>query len=139
MLPNLLNTNEVKDRNGTEVEFQRIDTTGRTTEYAQLAETPAYPRRINIRHREVGSGTEKRRQSQVRFSVTKPGGVDSTKAVTPFVQVTAEYPVGNSTSSNDLKDLLAHMVTFFAYDAANALKVYDGTSNGSSVILDGSL
>lgn len=47
MLSNTLVTNEVKNAAGTEVEFQRISTGTRSTEFAATSETPAAPNRLD--------------------------------------------------------------------------------------------
>lgn len=58
MLSNTLNTNEVKDAAGTEVEFSRISTNGRSTEYAKVGEVPNAPYRLKVSHQETGSGLD---------------------------------------------------------------------------------
>lgn len=139
MLANTLNTNEIKDRAGTEVEFSRISQDARTTEFAKISETPYLPVRMKVQHREVGAGLKRVRQSNIRFDKTTLSGVDNATPMTTSVSFTLTYPVGASTTSNDAADVIAYAVSFIASLGASTTILYDGTGNGAKALLEGGL
>jgi len=65
MLSNTLNTNEIKDSAGVEVEMTHIRQTDRERNFAKIAETPSLPYRLSIKHQETGIGMKLRRRSLV--------------------------------------------------------------------------
>jgi hypothetical protein len=93
MLSNTLVTNEIKDASAAEVEFQRISTNGRSTEYAQITETPIAPHRLKISHLESGTGTAKRRRSVVRFDKTVTGADNLPATISAYTVL--DIPVGD--------------------------------------------
>jgi len=139
MLTNTLNTNEIKNAAGTEVEFTRLGIDGRTSEFKQITETPALPNRLKISHRESGSGTSKRRQSLVRFDKTTAGEIDTTVEVRTSFYLVGDIPVGNLSTTAVPKDVLAQLVSFVASLGASTTILYDGTGNGADVLLNGGL
>lgn len=139
MLANTLNTNEIKDRAGVEVEFARISQGERKTEFAAIAETPSAPHRLNISHVEIGTGTDKRRRSLIRFDKTVSGQVDTTKSCTPAAYMVVDIPVGNLTSYDSVKDIIANLLSFCATTGAATTVLFDGTGNGASTAIGGSL
>jgi len=138
MLSNTLNTNEVKNRSGTEVEFSRLSQNERTTEFAQIAETPYLKNRMKIQHREVGSGAKAVRQSNIRFDKSSVG-VDTVTVVTTSCSLTVSAPVGQLANANEIADVLAYMMSFVASLGASTTILYDGTGNGAKALLEGGL
>lgn len=139
MLANTLNTNEIKDRTGAEVEFSRISQGERSTVFSSLTETPSAPHRLSIQHTEIGQGTDKRRRSVVRFDKTVNGQVDTTKSCTPAAYLVTDAPIGNLTSYDAVKDVIAELLSFCASTGANTSILFDCTGNGASVLINGSL
>jgi hypothetical protein len=139
MLSNTLNTNEVKNSAGTEVEFSRLSTNDRKTEFAQIAETPSLPYRLSISHQETGTGLKKRRRSLVRFDKTSISGVDSTTPITTSAYVVLDHPVGASTTSAEAANVLANLMSFIASLGVSTTILYDGTGNGAVALLQGGL
>lgn len=139
MLANSLNTNEIKNSAGTEVEFSRLSTNDRKTEYAQITETPSLPHRLNIAHQETGELIKKRRRSLVRFDKTVMSGVDATLPVTVSAYVVLDVPVGALTSMAEPANVIAELMSFVASLGASTTILYDGTGNGASVLLTGGL
>jgi hypothetical protein len=139
MLSNTLNTNEVKDRSGTEVEFSRIDTNGRRTEFAKIGESPALPYRLSISHQETGSGIKKRRRSVVRVDKTTVSGVDDVTPITTSCYMVLDFPVGASESDDEAQDVIANILSFCASLGASTTILYDGTGNGAKSLLEGGL
>jgi hypothetical protein len=137
MLSNTLVTNEVKNAAGTEVEFSRISSTARTTEFAQVAETPNLPHRLKISHQEIGSGTSLRRRSVVRFDKTVAGASLTPRTVSAYAVVDA--PVGDLSASTEIKNVIAELMSFCASLGASTTILYDGTGNGAVVLVDGGL
>jgi hypothetical protein len=127
-------TNEVKDSSGAEVEFVRINTQGRTFEYAMKTEAPNLPHRIIGAHRETGSGTKLRRSSKLEVVKTTTG-VDGTPAQGK-ARIVIELPQGNLSSNQLAKDLLAELGSL-AFTLATNTFLYDGTGNGASILLSG--
>jgi len=139
MLSNTLNTNEIKNAAGTEVEFSRLSTSARSTEFSQIAETPALPHRLLISHQESGVGLKKRRRSLVRFDKTIISTVDSETPVTISVYAVADIPVGAIIAITEVANVTAELMSFLASIGANTTILYDGTGNGANALLTGGL
>lgn len=138
MLSNTLNTNEVKNRAGAEVEFSRLSTSDRTTEYSQISETPSLPHRLKIAHQETGLGLKQRRRSVVRIDKTVMSGVDATLPVTVSAYIVLDAPIGALNTNTDMADALAELTSFVATLGASTI-LYDGTGNGANALLTGGL
>ncbi len=138
-LSNTLVTNEVKDYGGAEVEFSRISSTGRSTEFAAVQETPAAPVRMKISHQETGSGINKRRRSVIRFDLTSVGQVDNTVYVTHSCYVVLDIPIGNLTATTVSKNVVAYLMSFMASLGASTTILYDCTGSGAATLLNGTL
>jgi len=139
MLSNTLNTNEVKDRAGTEIEFSRLSTSDRRTEFAKIGETPSLPYRLTISHLEVGSGLKQRRRSVVRVDKTHISGVDDVTPVTTSAYLVLDYPVGASDTDDEAQDVIANILSFCATTGAATTVLFDGTGNGAAALLSGGL
>lgn len=139
MLSNTLNTNEIKNAAGAEVEFSRLSTKDRSTEFAQIAETPSLPHRLLISHQENGAGIKRRRRSVVRFDKTSMSGVDATVPVTTSAYMVLDTPVGAVTTSAEASAVIAELMSFVASLGANTTILYDGTGNGAAALISGGL
>jgi len=139
MLSNTLVTNEIKNSAGTEVEFNRISTEGRTTVFAAVSETPALPHRMSIAHRESGSGAKKIRESRIRFDKTVISTVDSVTPVVVSSVFSVRIPSGALTSTAEVANVIAELVSLVASLGASTTILYDGTGNGAQVLLSGGL
>jgi len=139
MLANTLNTNEIKDSAGAEQEFSRLSQNERQTEFAFIGETPAYPHRLSIKHTELGSGISKRRRSMVRFDKSVEGQVDAETAANIAFYVVADIPIGNLTSYAEPTNVAANLLSFLATTGVGTTVLFDGSGNGASAILNGSL
>jgi hypothetical protein len=139
MLSNTLNTNEVKNASGTEVEFDHLDSDGRSRIFKQINEAPALQHRLLINHQEIGSGLTKRRRSRVGFSKTIISTVDNVTPVTILVYKVCDYPVGALLASTEMANVLAESISFEASLGASTTILYDCSGNGASVLLNGSL
>jgi len=139
MLPNTLNTNEIKGSAGTEIEFRRLSTSQRETTFAAIAETPSLPHRLSIKHTEVGSGMKLRRRSLVRFDKTVISGVDTITPVTVSAYIVLDAPVGAMSSIAEATNVVAELMSFVASLGATTTILYDGTGNGAVVLLTGGL
>lgn len=139
MLSNTLNTNEVKNSAGTEVEFSRLSTNARQTIFAAIAESPSAPHRLTIGHQEAGSGLKKRRRSLVRFDKTVISTVDSVTPVTVSAYIVLDTPVGALTTSAEMANVIAELLSFCSTTGAATTVLFDGTGNGASCLLNGSL
>jgi len=139
MLSNTLVTNEIKNAAGTEEEFERLSMSERTSEFARVGEVPSYPHRLKIAHQEIGSGVNKRRRSNVTFDKTVAGQVDTTQPMKCRFSLTADIPVGNMSSNSLPNDVAANLSSFFASLGASTTILYDGTGNGTSTLVKGTL
>lgn len=139
MLANTLNTNEIKNAAGTEVEFSRLQTSGRTTEFAAIGESPSAPHRMSIRHAESGSGTEQRRRSVLRIDKTVAGQVDTTKACRNSFYIVGDLNIGNLTSLAEPKNVLAELLSFAATTGAATTVLFDCSGNGADALINGGL
>jgi hypothetical protein len=129
-------TNQVKDSSGTEVEFVRMNSVGRTVEFQQSPETPNLEHRIKFQHQEFGNGTSRRRRSNCRVDKTAAGA--NTEPVTCTGSLTLDIPIGNLASLTLAKDVLAELTSLVATLATNTF-LYDGTGNGAVLLLNGTL
>lgn len=139
MLSNTLNTNEIKNSSGAEVEFSRLRTNERQTEFAQIGESPALPHRISIAHTEQGSGLKKVRRSVVRVDKTIMSTVDTTTPVTCSFYIVGVVPVGAITAMTEPTHTLAELLSFCASNGADSTIKFDGSGTGASVLLSGGL
>lgn len=137
MLTNTLNTNEVKDRAGTEVEFSRLSTDARSTEFSQVAETPSAPHRIKISHLETGLGAKLRRRSLLRIDKTVNGVSGNPVVVSCYTVI--DIPVGDLASYDEPKNALAELMSFLATTGAASTVLFDCTGNGANALITGSL
>lgn len=139
MLSNTLNTNEIKNSAGTEVEFQRLSTAERSTEFSQITESPNLPHRLKISHQENGAGIAKRRRSVIRFDKSVASTVDTTKTVTVSAYLVLDAPVGAVSSNAEFGNVLAELMSFCATTGAATTVLFDCTGNGASTLLSGGL
>ena len=139
MLSNTLVTNEIKNAAGTEVEFQRISTNNRQTEFAAVGESPSLPHRLKISHLESGAALKLRRRSVVRFDKTVISGVDSVTPVTVSAYLVMDIPVGAMSAITEATNVLAELLSFSASLGASTTILFDGTGNGAVALLGGGL
>lgn len=139
MLSNTLNTNEIKNSAGTEVEFSRLSTSDRKTVFAQIAEAPALPHRLSINHQESGSGLRQRRRSVLRIDKTVLSSVDSITPVTVSAYVVLDAPIGAITTMAEPTNVLAEIQSFLSTTGAATTVLFNGTGNGAVALLEGGL
>lgn len=139
MLSNTLNTNEIKNAAGAEVEFQNLSRDGRKGEWAQITESPALPHRLRVAHQEVGSGIRLRRRSMIRFDKTVVSTVDNVTPVTVSAYTILDAPVGALLASTEMANVLAELMSFTASLGASTTILFDGTGNGAVTLLTGGL
>lgn len=139
MLSNTLNTNEVKNSAGTEVEFSRISTNERKTVFAQVGEAPALEHRLSIAHQETGSGLKQRRRSVVRVDKTTISTVDTVTPITTSCYIVLDLPIGASLTTAEASNVIAEILSFCATTGAATTVLFDGTGNGASALLSGGL
>jgi hypothetical protein len=138
MLSNNLNTNEVKNAAGAEVEFQHLSyPTPTSREFAAIGEAYNLPHRLRVAHREVGSGLTKRRQSNVRIAKSVAGVSGEVRQV--ICNISVDIPIGDLNSNDEVENVLAEMGSFCFLTGANDTFIYAGTGNGSVALKDGSL
>lgn len=138
-LPTTLNTNEVKNSAGTEQEFGRLSQSERALVFNLLTEPPNAPHRLSVSHQESGTGTSRRRRSLVRVDKTIAGQTDTTKMEKISVYAVADIPVGNMSASAEVSNVVANLVSFLASTGANTTILYDGSGNGASCLINGTL
>jgi len=139
MLANTLNTNEIKNSAGAEVEFQRLSTGDRRSEFGLITEQPSFPYRMIISHQESGSGLTKRRRSVIRFDKSSVGGVDNLKTIRDSAYIVLDRQIGNETGNTMAADLLANLMSFCATTGAATTVLFDGTGTGASNLLSGGI
>lgn len=139
MLSNSLNTNEIKNSTGTEVEFQSLSIDARSRIFAMIGETPALKHRLTVSHQEVGVGMKSRRRSVVRVDKTVLSGVDSVTPVTVSAYIVLDVPIGAMTSIAEGTNVVAELLSFCATTGAGTTVLFDGTGNGAAALLNGSL
>jgi hypothetical protein len=138
MLSDTLVTNEVKDAAGVEIEFERISSSARSTEFAKKGELPGLPHRLTVSHQETSSGADKRRRSVVRFDVTSMGA-DTVTPVKTSAYAVLDIPVGNIGTYDDAKKATANLMSLLASLGASTTILYDCTGNGAKALVEGTL
>jgi hypothetical protein len=136
MLATNLTTNEVKNAAGTEVEFLRIESSGRKVVFAQSGEAPALPHRLTISHSESGVGIKAVRRSVIRFDKTSLSDTDSETPITNTAYIVTSSPVGLMADYDELKAVLAELTSFVSTLGNNTF-LYDGTGTGAAALLAG--
>lgn len=139
MLTDTLNTNEVKDSAGSEVEFTRLGIDSRSTEFAKISESPALPHRLKIAHQQSGSGIKQRRRSVVRFDKTVVSDVDDVTPVTVSAYMVLDAPIGALETPAELTNAVANVLSFCATTGAATTVLFDGTGNGAAALISGGL
>lgn len=137
MLNNTLNTNEVKDASGAEVEFERISIQGTSTIFKKITETAGLPYRLKIAHTTSGTGKNAVRRSVVRFEKTSENTAGD--KVPSAAQLTLIHPEGVADNYDDAKALIANIMSFCATTGAATTVLFDCTGNGAKTLLDQSL
>lgn len=139
MLSNTLNTNEVKDRAGVEVEFERLQSTpvGRSTEFAQKSEPPNAIHRLKISHQETGSGAELVRRSLVRVDKTVTGVSGKPRVISSYNVMV--IPVGDIANYDEAKNVEAELMSFLATTGAGTTVLFDCTGNGAAALIAGTM
>lgn len=135
VLPTNLNTNEVKDRAGVEVEFLRFSSEGRVTIFAASGEVPSLPHRLKVSHVENGTGFAAVRRSLARVDksfVGKSGKV----AVCSSYKIDV-VPIGELDNLDIVKDVSAELDSFCATDGTTTTVKFDGSGTGSSALING--
>lgn len=138
-LPTTLNTNEVKDSAGSEIEFQRWGGVGRELIFAKVGELPAYPHRLSVSHQDSGSLLKLRRRSRVGFSIQHISTVDSATPVVTRAYIVLDSPIGAIIANTVPTSLLANLISFVGSKGLSTTILYDGTGYGSAAMLEGSL
>jgi hypothetical protein len=140
MLPDSLNTNQIRNSSGTEIEFEIHEgPTGRLRKWRQVAMTPYLGHFLTVSHQEVGSGNKLVRRSLVRFDKTVVSSVDSTTAVTISAYTVLVVPVGALATLAEPTHVLAELHSLNASVASATVLTLDGTGNGSIALINGSM
>lgn len=137
MLPTNLNTNEVKNSAGTEVEFSRLSTLDRSVTFAQVSESPNLQHRLKVSHLEVGAGALLRRRSVARVDKTVTGVSGTPRVISCYCVL--DIPVGDVANFTETTNVVAELNSFMASLGASTTILYDGTGNGSAALINGSL
>jgi len=132
---NTYNTNEIKNAAGVEKEFIRRSY-GDRPEWKLITETPNLPHRFSIAHQELGSGTSKRRRSNLRFEKTVAGTIDSSVGVKASVSLTLDVPIGNIGDDSLAKELLANLMSFLATTGAGTTVLFDCSGTGCQALIN---
>lgn len=140
MYPTNLNTNEVKDATGAEVEYLRSSgpDSVKGLVFAKSGEVPSQTDRLSAKHQEIGSGLNAVRRSRVGFDIVIPGQVDTTKTCKIQVYAVAVVPTGQLTSLTAVNNAMAKLVSHLASRGASTTILYDGTGVGAEALINGS-
>lgn len=131
----VLNTNEIKNSAGTEVEFTRKSTQGSTVEYAQITEAPNREHRMRIAHQMIGAAEEERRRSNLRISKEITGVSGKVRLVTG--SLTMDIPTGDISDYTEPKNVMAELLSFCASTGADTTIKFDCTGNGADALVNG--
>lgn len=134
-LPVVLNTNEVKNAAGTEVEFTRSGGQGMTVEYTQINAPPNRDHLIRLANQVLGTGEEERRRSNLK--ITKEVTGVSGKVRTIIWSLTMDIPIGDIADYTEPKNVMAEGLSFCATTGAATTVLFDCTGYGADAIVNG--
>lgn len=139
MLPTHLQTNEVRDAAKAEVEFLRRSngSNGSKVEFLQNGETPNLPHRLAVMHSESGSGVNLRRRSAIRVDYSFVGSDGSVSRASGCMWL--DLPVGNMANLDPAKKVAAELGSFAVGNGTVDVLTYDGSGNGISCLINGTL
>lgn len=142
MLPDNLDTNQVRNRLGAEVEFVYQDGAGgQFRVYKRKNGAPNLIETITVQHRTVGKGTERVRQSNISIVKEVVSDTDPTKRAIIRQSKSFWVPEGHLADLDDVKDVDAYMNTFCAQTSAgtSGVLVMDGTGLGAEALINGTI
>jgi hypothetical protein len=143
MLPTNLNTNEVKNASGTEVEFNRYTNgPGPLVVYKSTAEGPSTTHRITFSHKEIGDGAVKRRRSVVRVDKVIDIDSDAGNGVQPAkisAYMVVDLPVGLMADFSQATEVVANLISLVASKGTSTTILYDCSGYGADALINGSL
>lgn len=137
MLPTSLLTNEVKDKAGAEVEFEHLSLEGRVHIYRKKADVPSNPTILKVAHQETGTGVSRVRRSQVRVDLGFTG--KSGKPCVSSCYKVFVVPEGELDNYDVIKDASAMLDSFCCTTGAAAAVLFDGSGNGDSAGINGTV
>lgn len=135
MLTDLLNTNEVKNAAGTEVEFETWDKSGRSHTWKQVTEPPNREHRMRVIHTTAGEGEDTVRRSNLSIS-KEITGVSGKKRKVIF-SGTLTSPDGDIADQTELKNVIAEFMSVMATTGAATTVLFDCTGNGADALTYG--
>jgi len=141
MISDNLNTNQVKNAAGTEIEFELKSRSENRAEWKKTSEVPGLPFRLVVQHQNIGSGVNQRRRSNLSILKLNQGGIDALKSVKTVCSFTLDIPVGNMPNQNldDAKEVLAAAISMIASTGADTVVKFDGTGTAASALLNETL
>lgn len=139
MLSDSLNTNQVKDASGTEVEFSLKSRGIDKAEWKAVLEGPSLPHRIGIAHQEIGEGIKKRCRSRLGTTKTVMSTVDATLPVGIQVYTVVDAPIGALTATTEIANTIAEHISLLASTGADTTIKFDCSGNGAAVLLNRTL
>jgi len=138
-IPQNLQTNEVKNSAGTEIEFIGTGPDGRSRTFIQSNENPSQEHRIKVQHQETGTGMKKNRRSNIRLDKIVISTVDNLSPVPITASFTVSVPVGALVSLAEVKNVVAEMLSFLATTGAGTTVLFDCTGYGAEALVNGTL
>lgn len=139
MLPESLNTNQVKDSAGAEREFihKLYTNDGSKRIFAASNEVYNLQHRLAIAHMELATGVDKRRRSMTQV-IKEILGVSGVKRKIVWTN-SLEIPVGDLDSNDEVENVMAEGMSFVASDGSSTTILYNCTGSGALCLRDGSL
>lgn len=134
-LPLHLNTNEVKDKTGTEVEMLHWSNEGRVHIYHMSGEKPSEPAVLKVQHQESGTGFDAVRRSNARVDKSFVG--KSGKVAVASAYKVVVVPIGELDTLDVVKDVSAMLDSFCATTGAATAVLFDGSGTGDSALIYG--
>jgi hypothetical protein len=137
-LADSLTTNELKDSTATEIEYLYFNQEARFKEWSKSGASPGLPDHLKIQHRDVGTGVDRVRQSNISLYKTEVGVYDTTKLAKSIASISLTVPEGNISVLTRAKDALACLGSL-VFTNGNTTFVYDATAPGGSALLNGTI
>lgn len=134
-IPTTLNTNEVKNAAGTEVEFGYRDSAGTQLEFKALTEPPNAPHRLKVSHQESGKGLDLIRRSVVRIDKTVAGASGALRKISGYKVMV--IPQGDLANLDEVKNVSAELDSFCCTTGAATTVLFDGTGYGDAALING--
>jgi len=138
MLPDTLNTNQVRTSAGVEVELQLTLNEGRLKQWEKFPAVPSKPIKLVVQHQVISKDFKERRRSKIGVAIRHASEVDPTILVDSQAYIVIDTPQGAMNTTTVLADSIAMLLSFVGTTDGTTL-LLNGNGNGAQALLNGAM